>query len=686
MAIPVAMKPQPTVEKKQQQEEDDTEEEVSEYDGWEVQAAIDRVCKEQFTTIHYVGHVGAAAAAGRGGGGDNPPPPPPGPKKIIPPTELVVPAKGRMLGGGSAARQLYLLVRLVVTVTFGLLVLLGIAIAYGANFSVASYDSGRIGLGLYGVVITAHMLVQSALAWMNHRVMEEKKPPTNFGSKAKSKVAIQISAHKEDPLYFRLCMESILCLNYPAKNLKVVCCVDGNSDEDVYMADIFEQVVRSFGKKPVVFWWDYNLHELPTAGGTETNGVDALRECIEANSHVCVLQKWGGKREVMYSAIKSLIGTDIDYVQVCDSDTRLHPNATMELVWILDNDAKTGAVGGDVRILNDGDSYLTFLTSIRYWIAFNIERAAQSYVGCVSCISGPLGLYRVSIVSEIVDLWSDQTFLGTLCTFGDDRHLTNRVLQVGAATRYTHRSYCLTETPAQYSRWLNQQIRWTKSFYREWLFNAMWWHKHSIWMMYESVVSGLLPFFIMATMLRAVYSGNLWVFMTVLLLIQFVGIVKGGIAALLKGDAVMFFLSLYSVLYVSSLLPAKLYALLTMTQTGWGTSGRLQILANNQSLIPPTVWITIILAGLFYTVVTNDYEKEGEVKYLLSGAAVYLVYWLVMYVAFKVWIEPNLHKKKHLEAITIKEGGLVDVTDVSKSNTTSDEESSGDFFGEEFGI
>lgn len=77
--------------------------------------------------------------------------------------------------------------------------------------------------------------------------------------------------------------------------------------------------------------------------------------------------------------------------QVCDSDTKLDPAATVELVKVLESNERYGAVGGDVRILNASDSFISFMSSLRYWMAFNIERACQSYFDCVSCISGPLG-------------------------------------------------------------------------------------------------------------------------------------------------------------------------------------------------------------------------------------------------------------------------------------------------------
>ncbi|XP_005866220.1 PREDICTED: hyaluronan synthase 1, partial [Myotis brandtii] len=216
----------------------------------------------------------------------------------------------------------------------------------------------------------------------------------------------------------------------------------------------------------------------------------------------CVAQRWGGKREVMYTAFKAL-GDSVDYVQVCDSDTRLDPMALLELVRVLDDDPRVGAVGGDVRILNPLDSWVSFLSSLRYWVAFNVERACQSYFHCVSCISGPLGLYRNHLLQQFLEAWYNQKFLGTHCTFGDDRHLTNRMLSMGYATKYTSRSRCYSETPASFLRWLSQQTRWSKSYFREWLYNALWWHRHHAWMTYEAVVSGLFPFFVAPHLLTA---------------------------------------------------------------------------------------------------------------------------------------------------------------------------------------
>lgn len=135
----------------------ETEAEATDYDQWEYEHAVGRVLKEQYTSTLYHGH-------GEG--------PPPGRKKSMPHSELVVPPKARLLGSGSLMRKLFLAFRLVSTALLGLLVLSAIAAAYGLNFAVVTDGSGRLGIGLYGVVVTAHMLIQSVMAWINKRQME----------------------------------------------------------------------------------------------------------------------------------------------------------------------------------------------------------------------------------------------------------------------------------------------------------------------------------------------------------------------------------------------------------------------------------------------------------------------------------------------------------------------------------
>lgn len=281
-------------------------------------------------------------------------------------------------------------------------------------------------------------------------------------------------------------------------------------------------------------------------------------------------------------------------------------------------------------------------------MAFNIERACQSYFGCVQCISGPLGMYRNSLLNEFLEDWYNQTFMGSHCSFGDDRHLTNRVLSLGYATKYTARSKCLTETPITYLRWLNQQTRWSKSYFREWLYNSMWFHKHHLWMTYEAVITGFFPFFLIATAIQLFYQGRLWNILLFLLIVQAVALIKSSFASCLRGNIVMVFMSFYSVLYMSSLLPAKMFAIATINKSGWGTSGRKTIVVNFIGLIPISVWFTILFIGIIYTVIlqTRKPFPESERIVLIIGAVVYASYWVILLTLYAVLINKCGKRKK----------------------------------------
>ncbi|CAJ1960626.1 unnamed protein product [Cylindrotheca closterium] len=573
--------------------------------------------------------------------------PPPGKKKHKNRQELkdLAPPECQILHGGYRHTKLYWLFRLVITLFCGCGALIGMIYSYDIGIRLLEAENGRFSFGVYGAGLLMYLAIESIFASLENRRVEKQAPPTNYEETATKTIALQISAYQEDPHYFRECLMGAMNMKYPRDKFKVICCIDGNEADSVYMAQIFNDVVRGNGHDPAFFRWDYNFHELPEGLNDSDNGVSTLNECIEMNQFVCLMQKWGGKREVMYTAFK-VLKEKADYVQVCDSDTQLDSRAMVELAWILDSQPNTGAVGGDVRIWNSGDSFVSFLSSLRYWMAFNIERACQSYFGCVSCISGPIGLYRMSLINKIVDLWSDQRFLGHVCTFGDDRHLTNRILQMGYATKYTQRSFCKTETPSTYLRWLSQQIRWTKSYYREWLFNSMWWHKHHLWMACEAIFSGAFPFLIMYTMIRITWSGELWVLIHLLIIIQLVGLLKGLFASLVRRDPVMIFTSLYSSLYVSSLLPSKLFAILTIGKKSWGTSGRKNILTNYNPLIPVSTWVLTISSGVIYSAIANDYMKEGEIAFLGIGIGVYAGYWLLMVVLWKLRLQKHHTTKK----------------------------------------
>ncbi|XP_053741892.1 hyaluronan synthase 3 [Synchiropus splendidus] len=522
-----------------------------------------------------------------------------------------------------------------VTTLFAAVVLSTILLAYVTGYQFIRSEQHHLSFGLYGAFLSLHLLLQSLFAYLEQRRMKRPARPQHL----RRSVALCIAAYQEDPDYLRKCLRSVRRISLPG--LKVVLVVDGNRPEDRYMMDIFQEVMGG-AEQAGSLVWKGNYHS--GAGAEEAARVARL---VRTCRFSCIMQQWGGKREVMYTAFKAL-GDTVDYIQVCDSDTVLDPACSMEMLKILEDDPTVGGVGGDVQILNKYDSWISFLSSVRYWMAFNVERACQSYFGCVQCISGPLGMYRNALLQSFLEPWYQQTFLGSKCSFGDDRHLTNRVLSRGYKTKFTARSRCQTETPTRYLRWLNQQTRWSKSYFREWLYSALWFHKHSLWMTYESLVTGFFPFFLVATVLQLFYRGRLWSILLFLLTVQLVGVVKASYACFLRGSLLMSFMSLYSLLYMSSLLPAKIFALLTINKAGWGTSGRRRIVVNLVGAVPVTVWALVLLGGVAYTVYCEAQEPFGatERALLLAGTLLYASYWLVLLLLYLAIVAKRCGKRE----------------------------------------
>lgn len=173
-------------------------------------------------------------------------------------------------------------------------------------------------------------------------------------------------------------------------------------------------------------------------------------------------------------------------------------------------------------------------------------------------------------------------------------------------------------------------------------------------MTYEAVITGFFPFFLIATAIQLFYQGRLWNILLFLLIVQAVALIKSSFASCLRGNIVMVFMSFYSVLYMSSLLPAKMFAIATINKSGWGTSGRKTIVVNFIGLIPISVWFTILFIGIIYTVIlqTKKPFPESEKIVLIIGAVVYASYWVVLLTLYAVLINKcGKRKKEHYDMV-----------------------------------
>ncbi|UUI40757.1 glycosyltransferase [Oceanobacillus oncorhynchi] len=170
----------------------------------------------------------------------------------------------------------------------------------------------------------------------------------------------------------------------------------------------------------------------------------------------------GGKREALVEGVKI---AKHELVAFVDSDSFLEPNAIRNIVQPF-QDPKMGGVAGRTEVENKFTNTLTKLQTVRYYIAFRIMKAAEATFDCVTCLSGPLSCYRKELVLKHADAWLDQRFLGHPATFGDDRSMTNLILETHR-TSYQDRAVCSTIVPSEFSMFLKQQMRWKRSWLRE---------------------------------------------------------------------------------------------------------------------------------------------------------------------------------------------------------------------------
>lgn len=227
------------------------------------------------------------------------------------------------------------------------------------------------------------------------------------------------------------------CLDqaYPVDKLKVYVVDDCSSDQSV--AKIHELLER-------------------------LNNKEGNRYRVNDRVKLFVQEKNAGKRAALVRGVEQ---TDTDLVMFVDSDSFLEPDAVRNLVQPF-QDPKMGGCAGRCDVANTYTNALTEMQSVRYYIAFRIMKAAEGVFDAVTCLSGPLSCYRRDLVMKYKDRWINQRFLGHKATFGDDRAMTNFILDHHRCG-YQDTAVCSTIVPRKHRVFLKQQMRWKRSWLRE---------------------------------------------------------------------------------------------------------------------------------------------------------------------------------------------------------------------------
>lgn len=406
----------------------------------------------------------------------------------------------------------------------------------------------------YAVLVLSHLLVQvgcAALASRRAGRAQEEALARSAGRTDWPSVDVVVPIYNETPEGLERCCASLLAQDYPgAVHLFLV--EDGSSNREQV-----RPVLERFGTLP----------------------------CCS----VLLLDSNVGKRRAQHAAIGSGRG---DLVLTVDSDTQVAPDAMRRLVEGLDA-PQIGAVTGSVRVSNASTNLLTRLIDLRYWVAFHQERASHSLFDAVLCCSGPLSMYRRTVLEGVWPQYVGQTFRGVPCTYGDDRNLTNLVLGAGHGTRFVPGAECVTAAPDELRGYLRQQMRWNKSYYRELVWTLAFLPRISRVMAVEVAIQAVLPFLlvlaVITTAARSVTEGP-HVLVRYAVVVAVMSLLHCAYGLVRTRDPRFLLFTVYGFLHAALLIPVRMKALSSLTNSSWGTRGsapgRGTVAANSDDLAP----------------------------------------------------------------------------------------------------
>ncbi len=287
-------------------------------------------------------------------------------------------------------------------------------------------------------------------------------------------------------------------------------------------------------------------------GSTDNTG-KILDEYARKGLIRVIHQKNAGKKRALGRAMREAKG---EIFAFSDSDSTWAPDAIEKIVPIFKHFPKVGGVSGHFRLKNSADNILTRAEDAWAEGQFAIRKAFESYFGAVTCVSGPLAVFRKKAIYNFIPAWEQDSFLGQEFRFATDRTLTGYLLGgkfIGEKIRkkyfdpkfkyiekykdldwkivYSKSARSWTILPNTWQGLIKQQIRWKKSFIRNTFFTGkFYWRKPFLpALVYYShivfVISG--PFITFRHLIYLPLGGNFLSAITYVAGIVFVGLMFG---------------------------------------------------------------------------------------------------------------------------------------------------------------
>lgn len=273
--------------------------------------------------------------------------------------------------------------------------------------------------GLFWLGLGFLLIVIRTIFWIFYR------PAAPATRESAPSLTVIIPAYNEGAMVLQS-IESVAKADYPHDRLEILVVDDGSKDDT----------------------WSY----ISQAADRYPGLVTALRQ-----------DRNRGKREALALGFARARG---EILVTIDSDSVIERGALLALAGPF-RDRKIGAVAGRVEVYNRRHGIIPQMLHVRYMLSFDMLRATESVYRNVYCCPGALTGLRASAVRQVLDRWTNQQFLGSRCTFGEDRAMTNYLLDSGYDTVYQRTAVVRTLVPISYVKLCKMLLRWDRSYVRE---------------------------------------------------------------------------------------------------------------------------------------------------------------------------------------------------------------------------
>ncbi|MFA5424789.1 MAG: glycosyltransferase [Phycisphaerae bacterium] len=307
------------------------------------------------------------------------------------------------------------------------LLILAAAVLFKWDDISEAYSSLEPGLGMFWLDITRVLLLLNITVFIWRTVLAIMYRPTAaVDDELLPNCTVIVPAYNEGHQVFDT-LASIVNSDYPVSKLQIIAIDDGSRDDT----------------------WQW----IQQAAARFSNRIETIS-----------LAKNAGKRRALYEGFIRSTG---DIFVTIDSDSIIETHTLRKLVSPFVNDHRTGAVAGNVRVLNTKQGFIPKMLDVSFAFSFDFVRAGQSMVDTVFCTPGALSAYKRKPVMKHLEQWLNQTFLGKPAKIGEDRAMTNLIIRDGWKVKFQSDAIVYTNVPCKYKNLCKMLLRWARSNVRE---------------------------------------------------------------------------------------------------------------------------------------------------------------------------------------------------------------------------